>query len=65
MQHKSMTKWSYVILERDDKGIVIDSIDATDEVLFLYSMIERQEKILQSYRKELGITFSDDPLIHH
>lgn len=60
-----MTKWSYVILERDDKGIVIDSIDATDEVLFLYSMIERQEKILQSYRKELGITFSDDPLIHH
>ena len=55
-----MSNWSYVILERDDEGTVIDSFDATSEVLFLYMMIEKQERIIQSYRKDLGFSFLDD-----
>jgi hypothetical protein len=51
-----MSDWAYVILERDDEGTVIDSHDATSEVLFLYAMIERQERIIESYRRDLGIT---------
>jgi hypothetical protein len=60
-----MSEWSYVILERDDEGTVIDSQDATDEVLFLYAMLEQQERIIKSYRKDLGITLFDDPLTKH
>lgn len=60
-----MTDWSYVILERDDEGTIVDSHDATSEVLFLYAMIERQERIIESYRRDLGITVFDDPIIHH
>jgi hypothetical protein len=56
-----MSDWAYVILERDDEGTVIDSHDATSEVLFLYAMIERQERIIESYRKDLGITLFDPP----
>ena len=60
-----MSEWSYVILERDDEGTVIDSQDATDEVLFLYAMLEQQERLIKSYRKDLGITLFDDPLTKH
>ena len=60
-----MTDWSYVILERDDEGTIVDSHDATSEVLFLYAMIERQERIIESYRKDLGITVFDGPLTKH
>ena len=56
-----MSEWAYVLLERDEEGTIIDSQDATDEVLFLYAMIERQERIIESYRKDLGITLFDDP----
>ena len=55
-----MTNWSYVLLERDDEGTIVDSHDATSEVLFLYAMIEKQERIIQSYRKDLGFSFLDD-----
>lgn len=55
-----MSEWAYVILERDDEGTIIDSHDATSEVLFLYMMIEKQERIIQSYRKDLGFSFLDD-----
>ncbi len=55
-----MTDWSYVILERDDEGTIVDSHDATSEVLFLYTMIEKQERIIQSYRKYLVVSFFDD-----
>lgn len=55
-----MTEWAYVILERDDEGTVVDSHDATSEVLFLYAMIERQERIIESYRRDLGITLFDE-----
>ena len=61
-----MSTWSYIILERDEEGTVVDSSDATDEVLFLYSMIERQERIIESYRKDLGITlFESNSLTKH
>ena len=56
-----MNEFAYVILERDETGTVINSHDATSEVLFLYSMIQRQERIIESYRKDLGITLFDDP----
>jgi len=55
-----MTSWAYVLLERDDEGTIVDSHDATSEVLFLYTMIEKQERIIQSYRKDLGFSFLDD-----
>lgn len=61
-----MSEWAYVLLERDEEGTIIDSQDATDEVLFLYAMIERQERIIESYRKDLGITLFDPPsLVKH
>lgn len=61
-----MSEFAYVILERDDEGTIIDSHDATSEVLFLYAMIERQERIIESYRKDLGITLFDQPsLVKH
>jgi hypothetical protein len=55
-----MTEFAYVILERDETGTVVNSHDATSEVLFLYAMIQRQERIIESYRKDLGITIFDD-----
>jgi hypothetical protein len=61
-----MTEWAYVILERDDEGTIVDSHDATSEVLFLYAMIERQERIIESYRRDLGITiFDESALVKH
>jgi hypothetical protein len=61
-----MTDWAYIILERDEEGTVIDSHDATSEVLFLYAMIERQERIIESYRRDLGITlFETSALTKH
>jgi hypothetical protein len=61
-----MTTWAYVILERDEEGTIVDSADATDEVLFLYAMIERQERLIESYRKDLGITlFEPQSLTKH
>ena len=60
-----MTDWAYVILERDDEGTIVDSHDATSEVLCLYAMIERQERMIESYRRDLGITVFDEPLTKH
>ena len=58
-------KWSYVLLVRDDEGTVIESTEVTDEVRFLYMLIERQERTLNAYRKELGYDFLiDKPLPH-
>jgi len=56
-----MNEFAYVILERDKTGTVVNSHDATSEVLFLYAMIQKQERIIESYRKDLGITLFDDP----
>jgi len=61
-----MTEFAYVILERDDEGTIVDSHDATSEVLFLYAMIERQEMLIESYRRDLGITlFEPSNLTKH
>jgi hypothetical protein len=56
--------WSYVLLCRDDEGTVIESTDVTDEVRFLYMMIEKQEKTLNAYRKELGYPYLITELPH-
>lgn len=62
-----MNELAYVLLERNEKGTIVNSHDVTDEVLFLYAMIERQERIIESYRKDLGLGLFDNPpsLLHH
>lgn len=49
--------WSYVLLRRDEEGTIVESTDVTDEVRFLYMLIERQERTLNAYRRELGYPF--------
>jgi hypothetical protein len=60
-----MTTWSYVLLCRDDEGTIVESKEVTDEVRFLYYMIERQERTLNAYRKELGYDFLMDKSLPH
>jgi len=52
-----VNEWSYVLLHRDKEGTIVESTDVTDEVLYLYNLIERQERTLNAYRKELGYPF--------
>jgi hypothetical protein len=52
-----LKEWSYVLLRRDEQGTIVESTEVTDEVLFLYRMIEMQERALNSYRKQLGYPF--------
>ena len=58
-------KWSYVLLVRDDEGTIVESTEVTDEVRFLYMLIERQERTLNAYRKELGYDFLVDKQLPH
>jgi hypothetical protein len=61
-----MNELAYVLLERNEKGTIVNSHDVTDEILFLYEMVERQERIIDSYRKDLGITiFEPSTLTKH
>ena len=58
-------EWSYVLLRRNEEGIIIESTDVTDEVVFLYRMIEKQEKILNEYRLNAGYDFLvSEPSVH-
>lgn len=58
--------WSYVLLCRDDEGTVVESTDVTQEVQFLYGLIERQERTLNAYRKELGYPYLvTEPTLPH
>jgi hypothetical protein len=59
-----MNTWTYVLLCRDHEGTVIESTDVTDEIRFLYMMIEKQEKTLNAYRKELGYPYLITELPH-
>ena len=54
-----MNEYAYVLITRDERGIIIDSHDATDEIVFLFQMITYQEQIIEKYRKELGISLFD------
>lgn len=54
-----MQRFEYRLLEYNGDEIV-HNIVVTDEVVFLYQMIERQENIIKQYRKELHITFFDE-----
>ena len=44
--------FGYLLVQTDDSGEVIDTTDVTEEIIFLYTMIEYQEKIISSYRRE-------------
>ena len=58
-------EWSYVLLRRNEEGIIIENTDVTDEVVFLYRMIEKQEKILNEYRLNAGYDFLvEQPSVH-
>jgi hypothetical protein len=61
----AVREWSYVLLRRNEEGIIIESTDVTDEVVFLYRMIEKQEKLLNEYRLNAGYDFLvEQPSIH-
>jgi hypothetical protein len=61
----AVREWSYVLLRRNEEGIIIENTDVTDEVVFLYRMIEKQEKLLNEYRLNAGYDFLvEQPSIH-
>ena len=39
-------------MECDEDGEAVEATDVTDEIVHLYTMIEYQEKIISSYRRE-------------
>jgi hypothetical protein len=61
----AVKEWSYVLLQRDAEGTIIDSTEVTDEVIYLYRMVEIQEKLLNSYRLNSGYEFLvSEPSVH-
>lgn len=61
----AVKEWSYVLLQRDAEGTIIDSTEVTDEVIYLYKMVEIQEKLLNSYRLNSGYEFLvSEPSVH-
>lgn len=44
--------YGYLLTKSDDDGEIIEVTDVTEEIVFLYTMIEYQERIIRSYRKE-------------
>jgi len=61
----AVREWSYVLLRRNEEGIIIENTDVTDEVVFLYRMIEKQEKLLNEYRLNAGYEFLvEEPSVH-
>jgi len=58
-------EWSYVLLHRDKDGVIDESVEVTDEVLYLYRMVELQEKLLNQYRLNSGYEFLvEEPSVH-
>ncbi len=47
-----MNKWSYVLIERDEEGIIVGSIDVTEEVVSLYTRIDLLDGCNDSWRKD-------------
>lgn len=61
----AVKEWSYVLLQRDAEGTIIDSTEVTNEVIYLYKMVEIQEKLLNSYRLNSGYEFLvSEPSVH-
>jgi len=61
----TVKEWSYVLLQRDAEGTIIDSTEVTDEVIYLYKMVEIQEKLLNNYRLNSGYEFLvSEPSVH-
>lgn len=60
-----MNQYTYVLLERDHENIIIDSTDVTEEIVFLYTMIEYQERIINSYRKQVHPDIFYDQVVSH
>lgn len=44
--------YGYLLVKTDDDGEVIETTDVTEEVISLYTMLEYQERIIRSYRRE-------------
>ena len=42
----------YLLIETDSDGEAVSATDVTEEIVFLYAMIEKQEMIIKSYRNE-------------
>ena len=61
----AVKEWSYVLLHRDKDGVIDESVEVTDEVLYLYRMVELQEKLLNQYRLNSGYEFLvEEPSVH-
>ena len=61
----AVKEWSYVLLQRDAEGTIIDSTEVTDEVIYLYRLVEIQEKLLNNYRLNAGYEFLfSEPSVH-
>ena len=61
----AVKEWSYVLLHRDKDGVIDESVEVTDEVLYLYRMVEIQEKLLNQYRLNSGYEFLvSEPSVH-
>lgn len=61
----AVKEWSYVLLQRDAEGTIIDSTEVTDEVIYLYRLVEMQEKLLNNYRLNSGYEFLvSEPSVH-
>jgi hypothetical protein len=61
----AVKEWSYVLLHRDKDGVIDESVEVTDEVLYLYRMVEIQEKLLNQYRLNSGYDFLvSEPSVH-
>ena len=53
-------------MECDEDGEAVEATDVTDEIVHLYTMIDYQEKIISSYRREFlpGI-FPEEKVLTH
>lgn len=47
-----MNKWSYVLIERNEEGTIVGSIDVTEEVVSLYTRIDLLDGCNDSWRKD-------------
>lgn len=60
-----MSQYTYVLLERDTEDTIINSTDVTEEIVALYTMIEYQERIINSYRKQVHPDLFYDQFVTH
>lgn len=61
------SKYRYILMECDEDGEAVEATDVTDEIVHLYTMIDYQERIISSYRREFlpGVFPEDEQLLRH